>query len=72
MATWLSPRLWRVLADEATPGRQRLAAASALASFDRRLGSWEPVAGPVVRELITMIPCSRGIGSTPFGRSGCT
>ncbi len=57
---WLVPGLWRVLSDETTPGRQRLAAASALASFDPNSDRWDPVAGPVVRELVHQGPLLAG------------
>ncbi len=50
----LSSRLWQVLSDSGEPGRRRLAAASALASYDLSSGRWAQVAPAVVHLLLNL------------------
>ena len=56
----LLPRLWQVLSNPAESGRKRLAAASALASYDSSSDRWDRVAPAVVRLLINLDPLFYG------------
>ncbi len=55
-----APTLWQVLSDPTEAGTRRLAAASALASYDPSSNRWDQAALPLVAELLNQDPLLAG------------